>query len=79
MTDYRRRYSIPTDAITKRTFDKEVDRQVVARETEQRKRQALADKVRTLQAQVASLEVRISQLAEAEIKRQGPQGPPPDL
>ncbi len=68
VTKYQRKYSIPTDAITKKTFDREVDRNSVARETEQRKRLALADRVRVLAAVVAELHRKVyaAELEEEE-------------
>ena len=56
MTRSYDRYQKPTDAISKRQFDREVDRNVVWRETEQRKRRDLKQRIQRLEALVASWE-----------------------
>lgn len=64
------KYPIPSDYVTKRQLDRLEDKLVVHTEHEQRKRTLLADKIRSLSAELSALKdvlvVQLKQYQEEE-------------
>ncbi len=67
MTKYNK-YPVPSDYVTKKQLDKLADKVSQHSEHEGKKRKILADKIRTLAAEIAALKA-VSLLLEEDLQR----------